>query len=288
MEHTAPMVVYQEILAGARGFVVCDGAGRGTPKAGARKKERKTKRLGVRGKSRDWEAERASGSYERSVRIRGRYWGYDAVIKSTKSKINQSTHAANHRIRTTSEIAAQIPFQLSALGVGFFLLEGSSMGTSPLEPPNGLASHIRERDLDQVDAHDAKMPSGGNGGKPPRATEGVGPSSRGPPPNRPCRRRRGTRVRRPGASRRIPARTAGARAAWTSRTSRARARCRRRPRVRPRAERRRPRGAPSQFANPPSRPSRARGPSPSSSAPWCTSRRARSRWATSSSRTTSS
>ena len=110
LEHTAPMVVYQEISAGARGFVVCDGAGRRTPKAGARKKERKTKRLGVRGKSRDWEAERASGSYERSVRIRGRYWGYNnAVIKS----INQSTHAANHRIRPKSEIAAQIPFQLS-------------------------------------------------------------------------------------------------------------------------------------------------------------------------------
>lgn len=56
------------------------------------------------------------------------------------------------------------------------------MGTSPLEPPNGLASHIRERDLDQVDAHDVKMPSGGNGGKPPRATEGVGPSSQGSTP----------------------------------------------------------------------------------------------------------
>lgn len=55
------------------------------------------------------------------------------------------------------------------------------MGTSPLEPPNGLASHIRERDLDQVDAHDVKMPSGGNGGKPPRATEG-GPSSQGSTP----------------------------------------------------------------------------------------------------------
>ena len=54
------------------------------------------------------------------------------------------------------------------------------MGTSPLEPPNGLASHIRERDLDQVDAHDVKMPSGGNGGTPPRATEG-GPSSQGSP-----------------------------------------------------------------------------------------------------------
>ena len=38
LEHTAPMVVYQEISAGARGFVVCDGAGRGTPKAGAGKK----------------------------------------------------------------------------------------------------------------------------------------------------------------------------------------------------------------------------------------------------------
>ena len=55
VEHTAPMVVYQEISAGARGFVVCDGAGRGTPKAGAGKREdeasrgpRKISRLGSR------------------------------------------------------------------------------------------------------------------------------------------------------------------------------------------------------------------------------------------------
>ena len=66
----------------------------------------------------------------------------------------------------------------------FFPIGDRASGTSPraLEPPNGLASHIRERALDQVDAHDAKMPSGGNGGKPPRATEGVGPSSQGSTP----------------------------------------------------------------------------------------------------------
>ena len=66
----------------------------------------------------------------------------------------------------------------------FFPIRDRASGTSPraLEPPNGLASHIRERALDQVDAHDAKMPSGGNGGKPPRATEGVGPSSQGSTP----------------------------------------------------------------------------------------------------------
>ena len=74
------------------------------------------------------------------------------------------------------------------MGVGFlelfFPIGDRALGTSPraLEPPNGLASHIRERALDQVDAHDVKMPSGGNGGKPPRATEGVGPSSQGSTP----------------------------------------------------------------------------------------------------------
>jgi hypothetical protein len=61
LEHTAPMVVYSEISAGARGSVVCDGAGRGgreTPKAAARKREdeasrgsRKISRLGAEGAS---------------------------------------------------------------------------------------------------------------------------------------------------------------------------------------------------------------------------------------------
>ena len=144
LEHTAPMVVYQEISAGARGFVVCDGAGRRTPKAGARKKERKTKRLGVRGKSRDWEAERASGSYERSVRIRGRYWGYNNAVIKSNQPVNARCQSPNSAEIGDRRPADSFPaFRVGCWLFGAFLPhQGSSIGHLPARA--GAAERPRE------------------------------------------------------------------------------------------------------------------------------------------------
>ena len=134
------------LLGDIRGSVVCDGATRGTPKAGRPKEHRKTKRLGVRGKSRDWEPKGRADRMSVQLGFADDLGLKKAVIES---QINQSTHAANHRNRRSpprflSALALWGHFRTGiSLGVGFSSLpiRDRALGTSPraLEPRNGLA-----------------------------------------------------------------------------------------------------------------------------------------------------